>query len=130
LIVVLGVAATLFFTLSGDDEDGEASPDVGSTGASEPTSAAAVTGVTYEITGTAPAPLDVQYVGEGGEDVNLMVTELPWSVTVDPAPDHLSIFAVNTSIDEKEDITLTVKRGDDVLRSCPGGAPCITALPE
>ena len=129
-VVVVGVAAALIFTLAGGDGDEKENKAGGGDTTAQPTSAATDTGVTYEITGTAPAPLDVMYAGENGEDVNLTVIELPWSVTVDPAPDLVSIFAVNTSIEVKEDITLTLKRGTEVLRTCRGGAPCLTEFPS
>jgi hypothetical protein len=125
-VAVLGIAAVLIFTLSGRGEDGgTAATTVGST-----TTAAPPSGVTYEITGTASGPLTVVYAGSGGEDVERTVSTLPWSVTVDPPPNVLSIFALPTSIDDEPVITLTVKRGTEVLRTCEGGAPCITDIPS
>lgn len=135
----LVAAAALILTLSGcagdnagDNGDNTANdkPDTTVETTVETTTAAAATGVTYEITGTTPAPLTVSYAGSDGENVELTVSDLPWSVTVDPAPDLVSIFALSTSIEAPDpDIALTLKRGTEVLRTCQGGAPCLTGFP-
>lgn len=82
--------------------------------------------ITYEISGTAPNPLSVQYAGSDGHDVKLTVTSLPWSVTVTPAPRFVSIFAVAMGAD----VTLTLKRGNEVIRKCHGGGPCLMPFPS
>jgi hypothetical protein len=129
-VAVLGIAAVLVFTLSGGDSGGDKGDSSAGTKVESTTTAAPPSGVTYEITGTAPAPLTVVYAGSGGEDIERRVSTLPWSVTVDPPPDLLSIFALSTSIEAEPVITLTVKRGTEVLRTCEGGAPCITDIPS
>jgi hypothetical protein len=90
----------------------------------------AANSITYEISGTAPGPLSVSYAGSEGKKVEVTVSSLPWSVTVTPAPKFVSIFAVSPSIESKADITLTLKRGTEVLKTCRGGAPCLMPFPS
>lgn len=131
-VVVVGLVTALTIALSGGDDDNtDNTADVkGGDAVETTTSAAPVTGVTYEITGSTPVPLTVVYDGSNGEDVETTVSSLPWSATVDPAPDFVGFFALETSIDGEADITLTLKQGDEVIRTCEGGGPCMSEVPS
>lgn len=123
-VVVVGVAAVLAVALFGG---------AGSDSAGNPAPlpfAAPPKSITYEITGTSKTPLDVVYTGSGGEDIEKTVSSLPWSVTVYPPPDVVSIFALPTSVEDPDPhITLALKSGREVLRRCTGGVPCLRPYP-
>lgn len=124
IVLALAVVAVVLFI---PREEGKACCAPPPTPSPSPTDTAAAPtdGVTYEITGTISGPLQVMYVGTDEGQVETSVSELPWSITVSPEPEFKSILAVHPALAGPAEITLTVKRGDEVLRSCTGGAPCI-----
>ncbi|MGH3757403.1 MmpS family transport accessory protein [Actinophytocola sp.] len=85
-VVVVGVASVLFFTLPGG-EDNNADNTGDSNELEKSTSAAPTNSITYEITGTSESPPTVVYTGSDAKDFEKTVSSLPWSVTVDSAPD-------------------------------------------
>ncbi|OBJ70397.1 MmpS family transport accessory protein [Mycobacterium sp. 1274756.6] len=90
------------------------------------TSVVPVNEVTYEITGDLDAPLAVLYTDFDGLQFNDTVAQLPWSITLAPEPRFLSFLARPLDLNDEEpvDITLRIKRGNTVLKTCAGIGVC------
>ncbi|ORX08478.1 hypothetical protein AWC30_02275 [Mycolicibacillus trivialis] len=127
LVLVILVGAVLILAGGSDKSDDKPASTPGSPGASTSASQAPADSITYEITGSMKSSLSVGYMGDNDATVTATVSDLPWSVTISPAPSVASIFAISMDIlGDDPDVTLKIKRGDTVLRECKIMDPCVT----
>ncbi|ODR05477.1 hypothetical protein BHQ15_15510 [Mycolicibacillus koreensis] len=125
MAVVAVLAVIVVVVVNSGDSTSKDRTDSSPSG-SAPTSAAPADSITYEITGTIKAPLTVIYSG-AKDPVETTVDTLPWSTTVSPNPGAASIYALPTDFltDAQPDITLKIKRGDEVLKTCSRLDACV-----
>ena len=81
--------------------------------------------VSYEIAGTSSGALNVSYRGLGNSPLRETVTVLPWTKAIDGVPEMAGVTATPAEADARVQVTITIKRGDRVLKQCTGTAPCL-----
>ncbi|MGV0633946.1 hypothetical protein ABQE69_10350 [Mycolicibacillus trivialis] len=123
VVVVLVIAAAVALasrSWDGKDRSTAAGP------AEPTTSVVPIDEITYEITGILDAPLAVLYTDFDGLQFNDTVAQLPWTITLAPEPRFLSFLARPLDLNDEEpvDITLRIKRGSTVLKTCEGVGVC------
>ena len=81
--------------------------------------------VSYEVAGTSSGPLNVSYRGLGNSPLRETVTALPWTKSIDGVPEMAGVTVTPADPAATVTVTITIKRGDTVLRQCTGTAPCL-----